>query len=135
MSNDEQYLVEHFPSVDCKARPCGNQILVQLRTTKSKTAGGIYIPNETKQFNDGNTQIGKLVKIGPIAFHDRSSGDKWKEGAWADVGEVVVMPKWGGFRVETPIPESEDKAIFCLYNDYDVKMVVEGDYSTFDQLV
>ena len=131
----EQYVKQHFPEVDCGAKPCGNQILVQLRTVAKKSSGGIVLVEETREFNQGNTQLARLVKVGQIAFRNRESGDAWKEGAWAEVGDIVIMPKYGGFRFEVPIPGSEEKAIFCLYNDYDVKLVVEAGFETFDTIL
>ena len=133
MTKDE-YLKEHFPEVECGAKPCGNQIIVQLRTLKKKSTGGIILATETQDFNKHNTQVGKLVKVGHIAFKDRATGDTWKEGAWASVGDVVVMPKWGGFRVEIPTEDGET-AIFCIYADYEIKMVVESNFQQFDQLL
>lgn len=134
MTKDD-YIKEHFPEVEPGAKPCGPKILVQLRTIKEKTAGGIFLVEETKEFNNGNTQIGKIVAVGGIAFRDRSSGEEWKEGAWAKVGDLVILPRWGGWRWETPVPGTEDKAIFCVFDDTNVQMVVTGDPSQFDQLL
>ena len=131
----EQYVQQHFPTVECGAKPCGNQILVQLRTVAKKSSGGIVLVEETREFNQGNTQVARLVKVGQIAFRNRESGDSWKEGAWAEVGDIVIMPKYGGFRFEVPISGTEDKAIFCLYNDYDVKLVVESGFEAFDTIL
>lgn len=133
--NRDAYVAEHFPVVESGARPVGNQILVQLRTVRSKTAGGLFLAEATKEFNNGNTQVGRLVKTGQIAFRNRESGETWKEGAWAEIGDIVIMPKYGGFRFEVPIPEREDKAIFALFNDYDVKVVVEDNFEAFDQIL
>ena len=133
--NRDAYVAEHFPVVESGARPVGNQILVQLRTVRSKTAGGLFLAEATKEFNNGNTQVGRLVKTSQIAFRNRESGETWKEGAWAEIGDIVIMPKYGGFRFEVPIPEREDKAIFALFNDYDVKVVVEDNFEAFDQIL
>ena len=133
--NKEDYVKQHFPEVEPGAKPCGNQILVQLRTMKAKTSGGIVLIEDTKEFNNGNTQLARVVKVGQIAFKDRSSGETWKEGAWAEVGDVVITPRWGGFRFEIPIPNSEDKAIFAIFEDFNVKMVVEDNFEAFDQLL
>lgn len=129
----EQYKQEHFPVVEPGAKPCGNQILVQLRTVKTTSAGGILLAPETKEFNDGNTQIGMLVKQGSIAFKDRASGQPWTEGAWAQLGDIVIVPKWGGFRFEIPVGDS--RAIFAIFEDFNVKMVVEDNFEAFDRLL
>ncbi len=133
--NRDAYVTEHFPGVECGARPVGNQILVQLRTVRKKSSGGIILAEETKEFNQGNTQVARLVKVGQIAFRHRETGEAWKEGAWAEVGDVVIMPKYGGFRFEIPLPERDEKAIFALFNDYEVKLVVEDHFEAFDKIL
>ena len=90
---------------------------------------------ETKQFNNGNTQIGRIVSVGGIAFCDRSSGEEWKEGALARVGDLVIVPRWGGFRVEVPVPDSDEKAIFCVFDDTNVQLGVEKNFEALDQLL
>jgi co-chaperonin GroES (HSP10) len=133
--NRDDYVAQHFPTVEAGARPVGNQVLVQIRTMKQKSAGGIILAEATKDFNQGNTQVCRLVKTGQIAFRNRESGETWKEGAWAEIGDIVIMPKYGGFRFEVPIKGTDDKATFSLFNDYDVKLVVEDNFETFDQLL
>lgn len=134
MTKDE-YVSQHFPEVTPGVRPAGAKIIVQLRTVKEKTSGGILLVEETKEFNNGNTQIGRIVALGGIAFRDRSSGEEWKEGKWADVGDLVIMPRWGGFRFEVPIEGTKDKAIFAVFDDTNVQMVVESNFEAFDQLL
>ena len=134
MTKDE-YIKQHFPEVIPGVRPAGAKIIVQLRTVKEKTSGGILLVEETKEFNNGNTQIGRIVALGGIAFRDRSSGEEWKEGKWADVGDLVIMPRWGGFRFEVSIEGTKDKAIFAVFDDTNVQMVVESNFEAFDQLL
>jgi hypothetical protein len=76
-----------------------------------------------------------LVKVGQIAFRSRETGEQWKEGAWAVVGDIVIMPAWGGFRFEVPIPGTEDNAVFATYNDFDVKLVVNSGFENFDKIL
>lgn len=133
--NKDQYVKEHFPEVECGSRPTGNQIIVQLRTVKKKSAGGIILAEETRDFNKHNTQLCRVVKIGPIAYKDRSSGEVWKEGTWASVGDVVVMPKYGGFQFSVPITGTDDTALFAVYADYEVKLVVEDNFESLDKLL
>ena len=132
--NKEEYVKEHFPDVNVGVTPCGAKILVQLRTVKEKTSGGIVLVEDTKDFNQGNTQVGRIVKVGGIAFRDRSSGEEWKEGAWANVGDLVILPRWGGFRFEIPVDE-KTKAVFAVFDDVNVQMVVDGNFDAFDKLL
>lgn len=131
----ERYIEQHFPAVDPGARPTGNQVMIQLRTVAKKSSGGIILAETTKEFNQGNTVVARLVKVGQIAYKDRASGEEWKEGAWANVGDVVLCPRYGGFRFEVPIPETDDEAHFAIINDYDIKMVIEGNFEAFDKIL
>ena len=133
--NKEDYIKEHFPEVDPCVRPCGAKIVVQLRTLKEKTVGGIILAEETKEFNQGNTMLARVVSLGGIAFRDRSTGEEWKEGKWADVGDIIICPRWGGFRFEQDIPGRKEKAIFAVFDDTAVQMVVERDFEKFDKLL
>ena len=100
MSNDvEQTLEEAFPAVDPLMAPYGGRVLVQLRAVKEKvTSAGILIPEETKEAEKWNTMIGKVIAIGPLAFKNRDTMQPWIEGTWAEVGDYVRVPKWGGDR-------------------------------------
>ena len=133
--NKNAYIEEHFPVVDPGVKPCGAKILVQLRTMKEKTVGGIVLAMETKEFNNGNTMVGRIVAVGGIAFRDRSTGEEWKEGKWAEVGDIVILPRWGGFRFELDIPGRDEKAIFAVFDDTNVQMVVEKNFEAFDKLL
>lgn len=131
----EEYVKKHFPDIEPGSRPTGNQVMIQLRTVPKKSHGGIVLVEETKEFNQGNTQVARLVKLGQIAFHDRSSGEMWKEGAWAELGDLVLAPRYGGFRFEVPIPGTDEQAIFAIINDYDIKMVIESNFEAFDKIL
>lgn len=134
MTKDE-YVAKHFPEVDHGVKPAGAKIIVQFRTMQEKTAGGIILVDETVDANQGNTMVGRLVAIGGIAFRDRSTGDIWKEGQWAEIGDVVIVPRWGGFRFDIDIPGSKQKAHFAVFDDVNVQMVVEKNFSAFDKLL
>lgn len=129
------YVAKHFPEVNPGATPVGNQVLIQLRTVQKKSSGGIIFVEETKDFNQGNTVVARVIKVGHIAYRDRNSGDTWKEGAWSEVGDVVLCPRYGGFRFSVPIPDTEDEAHFAVINDYDIKLVIESNFEAFDKLL
>jgi len=135
MQSKEQYIEKHFPQVESGATPCGNQIIIQLRTVPKKSAGGIVFVEETKEFNQGNTVVARVVSLGQIAYRDRNSGDSWKEGSWAEVGDIVLAPRYGGFRFSVSIPDTDDEAHFAVLNDYDIKMRIEANFEAFDKLL
>ena len=56
--------------------------LVQIRTAKSKTAGGIILTTDSKDTEKWNTQVGKVINIGPLAFKNRNDMKSWPEGQW-----------------------------------------------------
>jgi co-chaperonin GroES (HSP10) len=131
MSNDiEQTLAEAFPTVDPLMAPYGGRVLVQLRAVKEKvTSAGIFIPEETKETEKWNTMIGKVIAIGPLAFKNRETMASWPEGAWAQVGEYVRVPKWGGDRWEIDFEDNgaKGKALFTFFNDHELIGKVTGD--------
>jgi len=132
MSNDvEQTLEEAFPIVDPLMAPYGARVLVQLRAVKQKvTSSGIFIPEETQETEKWNTMIGKVIAIGPLAFRKRESMEPWPEGAWAQVGEFVRVPKWGGDRWEIDFVDEKGangKCLFTFFNDHELIGKVTGD--------
>jgi len=132
MSNDiEQTLAEAFPVIDPLMAPYGARILVQLRAVKEKvSSAGIFIPQETKETEKWNTQVGKVISIGPLAFKKRESMEPWPEGAWAQVGDFVRVPKWGGDRWEIDFKDeqgAEGKCLFTFFNDHELIGKVTGD--------
>lgn len=121
-----------FPEVIPGVKPLGARVLVQLRTVREKTQGGIVLVEDSKEFNKANTQLGKIVALGPIAFRNRDSGELWREGVWARPGDFVRIPKWGGDRFERKIPGTEDTAIFCIFSDHE--LIAQVDPDAFEEL-
>lgn len=131
MSNDiEQTLVEAFPEVDPLMAPYGARVLVQLRAVKERvTEAGLLLPEEVKETEKWNTMIGKVIAIGPLAFKKRDDMQPWPEGAWANVGDFVRVPKWGGDRWEIDFEDEglKGKALFTFFNDHELIGKVTGD--------
>jgi co-chaperonin GroES (HSP10) len=133
MTHDE-FVAKHFPEVDCGREPLGNKITVQLQLVRKKK-GSIILAGDTQDFNKHSTLVCRVVKIGHIAFKNRDSGETWKEGAWASVGDIVLMPRYGGMnRVEIPFDEDES-VIFTTYNDFDVVDKVTGQFEHYTKLL
>lgn len=133
--NKEDFIKAYFPEVDPGREPCGNKVVVQLQLVKKKV-GSIILANDTQDFNKNATVVCRIVRVGHIAYRDRGTGETWKEGAWANVGDIVLMPRYGGMnRVEIPVPDSEDSVIFATYNDYDVVDKVTGQFEHYTKLL
>jgi co-chaperonin GroES (HSP10) len=122
----EDAMEEAFPAVDAGIQPFGSRVLIQIRTPKKKSAGGIIIDihgsNETEKWN---TQIGKVVAMGPLAFKNRNTQESWPEGQWCKPGDFVRVPKYGGDRWEVPLGERTatgdmESAMFVIFNDLDI---------------
>jgi co-chaperonin GroES (HSP10) len=131
MSNDiEQTLAEAFPEVDPLMAPYGARVLVQLRAVKERvTEAGLLLPEEVKETEKWNTMIGKVIAIGPLAFKKRDDMAPWPEGAWANIGDFVRVPKWGGDRWEIDFEDGglKGKALFTFFNDHELIGKVTGD--------
>jgi len=125
----ENALAEAFPAVDAGIQPFGSRILVQIRTTKARTAGGIILTADTIDTDKWNTQVAKVIAVGPLAFKNRNTMESWPEGEWCNEGDFVRVGKYGGDRWEAPIPEAPhgEAAMFVIFNDLDIIGRVEGD--------
>ncbi len=129
-------LEEAFPQIAPGLTPLGARVLVQLRTVREKTQSGIVLVEDTKTFNKANTQLAKLLSVGPIAFCNRETGETWKEGVWAVVGDYVRMPRYGGDRFERKIPGTNDTAIFAIFSDHEIVAKVSPEaFEEIDELL
>lgn len=120
ITEEEAALQRAFPEVESGLRPFGSRILVQFRTPKTRTEGGIYIPDDARETEKWNTQVSKVIALGPVAFSNRDTLQPWLEGPWCQPGTFVRVPKYGGDRWEVPVPDSQDPALFALFNDLDI---------------
>jgi len=130
VASDDAEMAWAFPSVDPGAKPLGGRVMVQIRRSKKRTTkAGIVLVEETKETEKWNTQIGKVVDMGALAFRKRDSMEPWPEGAWCEIGDFIRVPKWGGDRWEVKVPgedHSEDPALFIIINDHEVIGKITG---------
>lgn len=125
-TTSEDALAEAFPAVDAGVQPFGSRVLVQIRTPRKVTRGGIILSTETKDTEKWNTQVAKVISVGPLAFKNRNTQESWPEGDWCKPGDFVRVPKYGGDRWEVPISR-DDSAMFVIFNDLDIIGQVTGD--------
>ena len=119
-------LEDAFPSADPGIIPLGSRVLVQIRNPKEKTASGIIIDRGSKDTERWNTQVAKVVSLGPVAYHHRNTLEPSPEGAWCQDGDFVRVATYGGDRWEVELP-SGDVALFVIFNDLDIIGKVTGD--------
>ena len=123
----ENAMIEAFPAVNAGIQPFGSRVLIQIRTPKKVSRGGIILDTGTQDTEKWNTQVGKVISLGPLAFKNRNDMTPWPEGDWCTVGEFVRVAKYGGDRWEVKVPDSEDSAMFVIFNDLDIIGQVTGD--------
>jgi len=135
---DQQELKWAFPDVSPGQKPFGGRVVVQLRRIKKTTASKIILVAETKETEKWQNMIGRVVEVGPLAFKNRDTMNPWPEGSWAQVGDYVRVPKWGGDRWEREVPNeegNEDPVLFMTINDHELIAKVTDDPLSFKAYV
>lgn len=117
---DHQSLEDAFPATDAGISPLGNRVLVQIRTPKAKTKGGIILTDESRDEEMWNEMTAKVVALGPLAYCHRDTGKPWIESAWCNPGEYVRVPKWGGDRIMRGQLGDKDFGLFVVFNDHEI---------------
>lgn len=118
-SYTKEELAAAFPNVDPGHKPYGTRVLIQLRSARERSKGGIILTESDKDTEKWNTQVGKVIEIGPVAFMNRDTLKPWPEKAWCKVGTFVRIPKFNQDRWEV---KREDGTIvlFMLVKDVDL---------------
>ena len=125
-----------FPDIPCGVEPLGGRVIIQLRRIKRKTASGIILTEETKENEKWNNMVGKVIALGPLAFKNRETMTEWPEGTWAQVGDFVRVPKWGGDRWEVPVDGDDiEPVLFMTLNDHELISKVTSNPLSFKAYV
>ena len=90
--------------------PTGGHLLVLPEKVKEKTAGGIYLVQETQDKEQQAATVGTLVGVGPSAWADIDDGSPW-----AIVGNKISYSKYAGVSMI-----GKDDESYILINDNDV---------------
>ena len=77
--------------------PTGWRILILPYQGKAKTAGGIYIPSEVQEKSNISTQVGYVLKVGPLAYKDT---EKFPSGPWCKEKQWVMFARYAGSRFQ-----------------------------------
>lgn len=136
-------LEDAFPTVDPLHKALGEFAIFQIRAPKRKTAGGVHLIADVRETEHYNTQVAKVIHLGPLAFKNRETGESWPEGPWYAVGDFVRVPLHGGDRwmvkFDRKVPETKvgnvihpaktetDEALFVMFKDREARTAVTGD--------
>ena len=82
-------LLERMPN------PTGWRILVLPYRGKGKTEGGIFLPDSAVEQQKISTQVGYVLKVGPLAYQDP---EKFPSGPWCAEKEWVMFARYAGSR-------------------------------------
>ena len=76
--------------------PSGWRLLVLPFSPREKTKGGILIAQESLDKLRIATNCGYVLKMGPLAYHDR---EKFPTGPWCKIGDWVIFARYAGSRL------------------------------------
>jgi chaperonin GroES len=98
-------------------RATGFNVLVAVEPAEQKTAGGIILPDATKDKNQIVQQRGRIVSVGPVAFDFADFA-----GSEPKPGDAIMFAKLAGFKAT-----GKDDREYRVILDRDVAAMIEED--------
>src|SRR6056297_727101 len=95
--------------------PTGSHVLVYPDPVEEKTAGGVILPDTTRDNEQRAATSGTVIAIGPSAWQDLDDGT-----AWAEVGNHVSYARYAGVEMV-----GKDDKNYVLINDNDILAVLQ----------
>jgi len=127
LASEDQTLSQAFPDVVAGVAPLGARVLVQIRRVFNRTKSGIILADETKETVKWNSQVGRVIALGPLAFRNRETMNPWAEGIWVKPGDFVRVPRWNGDRIEVAVDDDMGPVTFVCFNDHELIARIDGD--------
>jgi len=108
-------LLERMPS------PTGWRLLILPYRGKGKTDGGIYLPDKVVEEQTVSTQVGYVLKVGPLAYQD---SEKFPSGPWCKQSDWVMFARYAGSRFKIDGGEvrilNDDEILACIGEPEDI---------------
>ena len=98
----------------------GFHVLVRPVSVKETTKGGIIIPNSTREDMSYLTTVGKVIKLGSLAYNDT---DKFPKGPWCKEGDYICYAKHAGQKIQY-----KEVKMILLYDDQVIMKVEDPKY-------
>nr|ASN63248.1 co-chaperonin GroES [uncultured virus] len=83
--------------IDRMPQPTGWRILILPYKGKAKTESGIFLPDEVQEKKQISTQVGYVLKVGPLAYQDT---EKFPSGPWCQEKQWVMFARYAGSRFQ-----------------------------------
>jgi|TARA_R100001460_G_scaffold24725_1_gene49596 co-chaperonin GroES (HSP10) len=108
-------LLERMPT------PTGWRLLVLPYKGKGKTEGGVILPDKVVDENQISTQVGYVLKMGPLAYKDKT---KFETGPWCQEKDWVIFARYSGSRFKIDGGEvkilNDDEILATIINPEDI---------------
>jgi co-chaperonin GroES (HSP10) len=104
--------------------PSGWRILILPFTPPERTKGGLILSQDTLDRGRITTNVGYVLKLGPLAYQDE---EKFKTGPWCKEKDWVIFARYAGSRL--PIEGGELR----ILNDDEVLGTVKDPSSIITQ--
>ena len=108
-------LLERMP------KPTGWRLLVLPYKGKGKTEGGVLLPDKVIEENQVSTQVGYVLKMGPLAYKDKT---KFETGPWCQEKDWVIFARYSGSRFKIDGGEvkilNDDEILATILNPEDI---------------
>jgi len=98
-SEDGKVHEEGIPEnvLDLVPQPTGWRIALLPYRGAATTKGGIMLAKETQERNQLATNVGYVLKVGPLAYADEF---KFPDGPWCKEGDWVIFGRYAGSRIQ-----------------------------------
>jgi len=83
--------------IDRMPQPTGWRILILPYKGRAKTESGIVLPDEVQDKKQISTQVGYVLRIGPLAYKDT---EKFPSGPWCEEKQWVMFARYAGSRFQ-----------------------------------
>ena len=83
------------PLLDRMPAPTGWRLLILPYRGKGKTEGGVLLPDQIVEEGQISTQVGYVLKAGPLAYKDT---EKFPSGPWCAEKDWVMFARYAGSR-------------------------------------
>ena len=108
---------EHSVSSPSEIELIDDRILVRYLEPEETTKHGIYLPQSTVAEKQEAVQAGVVVNVGPGHFNSQGGYE-----AMMDIkpGDIVFFPKFLGYQLLIPDPETEEEIEYRVFGQHDL---------------